>query len=353
MGSVFGNFFKVATFGESHGPAIGCVIDGCPAGLALDARDFAADMARRAPGNSPYATARKEPDAVEILSGVFDGFTTGTSIGLVIYNRDQWPADYEELAQIFRPGHGDFTYMAKYGIRDHRGGGRASARETAARVAAGVVAKKILSELGVTITARVSAIGHVKIDENSDFTDNKAAVALIEDCLAKGDSIGSTVTCTISGLAAGIGAPVADKLSADLAKAMFSIGGACGVEFGAGFAAAARRGSENNDGFAWNDNGKIRKTSNNAGGIMAGISDGDEIRIKIGFKPPSSIAAPQRTATTDGQNTEITIKGRHDPVIAPRACVVVEAMAAVVLVNHVFGSFADIMERVKKAYKTS
>ena len=351
MGSIFGDSFKVATFGESHGPAIGCVIDGCPAGLALDAGDFAVDMARRAPGNSPYATARKEPDKVEILSGTFNGVTTGAPIALVIYNQDQRSSDYHGLTQMFRPGHGDFTYTAKYGIRDYRGGGRASARETAARVAAGVVAKKILSELGVAITARVSAIGHIEIAENEDFTDNKAAAALLEDCMAAGDSIGSTIVCKISGLAAGIGAPVFDKLSADLAKAMMSIGGAFGVEFGAGFAAAAVRGSENNDGFAWQD-GEIRKTSNNAGGIMAGISDGDEILIRLGFKPPSSIAMPQQTAASYGQNTEIAIKGRHDPVIAPRASAVAEAMAAIVLVNHVFASFSDTMERVKRAYNS-
>ena len=349
MSSIFGDTFKVATFGESHGVAIGCVIDGCPAGLALNEADFAADMARRAPGNSPYATARKEPDVVEVLSGVFNGVTTGTPIALLVRNRDQQPGDYDALAQVVRPGHGDFTYLAKYGIRDHHGGGRASARETAARVAAGVVAKKILTELDIPIAARVAAIGHVEIADGEDFTQNAAAIALLEDCLSTGDSIGSAVTCKISGLAAGIGAPVFDKLSADLAKAMMSIGGTCGVEFGAGFAAATRRASENNDGFAWKD-GQIRKTTNNSGGIMAGISDSAEICLRVGFKPPSSIALPQRTAAINGENVEIAIKGRHDPVIAPRACVVTEAMAALVLVNHIFRSFSDTMERVKTAY---
>jgi len=343
MGSIFGNNFRVATFGESHGVAIGCVIDGCPAGLPLCEQDFAGDMARRRPGNSLYASPRKEPDVVEILSGVFEGVTTGAPIALVIYNRDQRPNDYDDLARVYRPGHGDFAYMAKYGIRDHRGGGRSSGRETAARVAAGVVAKKILAEIGVAIGARVSAIGHVEIVEDSDFTDSKAAVALIDDCMATGDSIGSAILCKISGLAAGVGAPVFDKLSADLAKAMMSIGGAVGVEFGAGFAAVARRGSENNDSFVC-QNGKVCKTSNNAGGIMAGISDGGEICIKVGFKPPSSIGMPQKTATVDGQDVEIAINGRHDPVIAPRAAVVAEAMAAIVVVNHVFGGLADTME---------
>jgi chorismate synthase len=349
MGSIFGNIFRVATFGESHGPAIGCVIDGCPAGLALEEGDFAADMARRAPGNSPYATGRKEPDGVEILSGVFGGITTGAPIALVIYNRDQRPADYDDLAKVFRPGHGDFTYMAKYGIRDHRGGGRASARETAARAAAGVVAKKILAQLGVNIAARVRAIGDVEIGEDEDFAENKAAITLLKDCIAKGDSVGSAIICKISGPIPGIGQPVFDKLSADLAKAMMSIGGAVGVEFGAGFAAVTRRGSENNDGFIW-QNGKIRKTGNNTGGIMAGISDGSDICIKVGFKPPSSIALPQNAATVDGDNIKIATKGRHDPVIAPRACVVAEAMAAVVMVNHIFASFTDTMERVERLY---
>ncbi|MDR2182980.1 MAG: chorismate synthase [Clostridiales bacterium] len=348
MGNIFGEIFRVATFGESHGPAIGCVIDGCPAGLALEAADFAADMARRAPGNSTYASPRKEPDTVEILSGTFGGVTTGAPIALLIHNRDRRPDDYDNLARVLRPGHGDFTYMAKYGIRDHRGGGRASARETAARAAAGVVAKKILAQLKIEIAARVAAIGHIEIARGEDFAQNKAAAALIEDCMAAGDSIGSAIICEICGLPPGIGVPVFDKLSADLAKALMSIGGAAGIEFGAGFAAATRRASENNDGFIW-QGGEICKTANNAGGIMAGISDGAKIRIKLGFKPPSSIAATQNTATTDGQNTEIAIKGRHDPVIAPRACVVAEAMAAIVLVNHIFRGLSDTMDKVKAA----
>ncbi|MCL2573420.1 MAG: chorismate synthase [Defluviitaleaceae bacterium] len=349
MGSIFGDIFRVATFGESHGMAIGCVIDGCPSGLALDVQDFVEDMARRAPGNSQYASKRKEPDNVEILSGVFEGMTTGAPIALLIYNRDQKSADYDDLARVFRAGHGDYTYIAKYGLRDHRGGGRASGRETSARVAAGVVAKKILAELGATATSHVAAIGRVEIADGEDFTQNKEAVAHLDDCIAAGDSIGSAVVCKINGLPTGIGVPVADKLSADLAKAMMSIGGAVGVEFGAGFASVARRGSENNDGFAWCD-GKLVKTSNNAGGIMAGISDGAEIYMKIGFKPPSSIAMMQKTATIDGDNIEIAIKGRHDPVIAPRACAVVGAMAAIVVVNHVFGGLSDTMEKVKRLF---
>jgi len=349
MSSIFGHNFRVATFGESHGPAIGCVIDGCPAGLPLAPQDFAADMARRAPGSAPYASQRKEPDAVEILSGTFEGITTGTPIALVVHNRDQRSADYEDIAKIYRPGHGDFTYMEKYGIRDHRGGGRASARETATRVAAGVAAKKILAELGVTMAARVVAIGDVDIADG-DWLGNKAAIALLEDCMAAGDSIGSKIILIVSGLAAGIGQPVFDKLSADLVKAMMSIGGSVGVEIGAGFDATTSRGSANNDGFIW-DAGKIHKTGNTAGGIMAGISDGDEIRITVGFKPPSSIAMPQQTANMDGENIEAAIKGRHDPVIAPRACVVAEAMAAMVLVNQVFDSFTDTMERVKSSFR--
>ena len=328
MGSVFGDLFTVATFGESHGTALGCIIDGCPAGLALSAADFEADMQRRRPGYSSCSSSRRETDEAEILSGLFEGMTTGSPIAIVIRNVDQKSEDYDDLARVLRPGHADFTYLEKYGIRDHRGGGRASGRETVARVAAGVVAKKILSEIGVSALAFVSDMGDIPID---------------------GDSIGSAVTCVISGLSPGIGLPVFDKLSADLAKAVMSIGGTKGVEFGAGFAAVAKKGSENNDGFVW-DNGKIRKTSNNAGGILGGISDGDDICLRVAFKPPPSICLPQFTADMDGENVEIAIEGRHDPVIAPRACVVVEAMVAIVLVNHIFAGFADTMERVKKAY---
>jgi len=350
MSSVFGSIFKVSTFGESHGEGLGCIIDGCPAGLALDAKDFLHDMARRRPGGS-FASKRQEEDDVEILSGVFEKTTTGTPIALIIKNKDQRSQDYDDLANVFRPGHADYTYLAKYGIRDHRGGGRSSGRETAARVAAGVVAKKILFEIDVSIHAHVSAIGHVDTMD-TDFTDNKAASKLIKQCFEEGNSIGSKITCIIKGLKPGIGTPVFDKLSADLAKAMMTIGGATGIDFGAGFDAVGRKASENNDGFKTekDESGRIRKTGNNSGGIMGGISDGSDIYFNIAFKPPSSIALPQQTVDYNGNNVQLRIKGRHDPVIAPRACVVAEAMAAIVTVNHIFHSFSDSISCVKRAY---
>ena len=331
MGSVFGDIFRVATFGESHGAAIGCIIDGCPAGLRLLAEDIGTDMRRRRPGHAPFTSPRREDDEVAILSGIFENKTTGAPIGLVVYNCGQNSAEYQHLERIFRPGHADYTYFSKYGIRDHRGGGRASGRETAARVAAGAVAKLILAQLGVDVSAEVAAIGDV------------------EQCLKDGDSTGSRAICRIGGLKPGIGRPVFDKLNADLAKAIFSIGGVVGLEFGAGFAAADSRGSLNNDEFC-KRNGKIAKASNNSGGMLGGISDGDEIYFQVAFKPPSSIAKAQRTVDIDGNEVEIAINGRHDPAIAPRACVVIEAMAAIVLVNHIFSSLADTMGGVKKAY---
>jgi len=332
MSSTFGKLFCITTFGESHGTAVGCVIDGCPAGLFLSRDDFAADMARRRPGHGAFASARREDDEVEILSGVFDGKTLGTPIALMVRNTGHNSADYDDLRHVYRPGHADFTYMAKYGLRDHRGGGRASGRETAARVLAGVVAKKILEKMEVAVTAQVTAIGGITI--TGDFMQNAQVVALLEDCKQNGDSIGSQVVCSIVGLKSGIGAPVAHKLSADLAAAMHSIGGVKGVEFGAGFAAADMHGTQHNDPFVALG-GIITKSTNNAGGILGGISDGDEIIMRIAFKPPPSIAAAQSTVDTDGKPAQITIKGRHDPVIAPRACVVVEAMAAITLVDHI------------------
>ena len=350
MSSVFGSIFKVSTFGESHGKALGCIIDGCPAGIALDEKDFLNDMGRRRPG-AEFTSKRQEKDDVEILSGTFEEKTTGTPIALVIRNKNQKSDDYDCLERLYRPGHADYTYLSKYGIRDHRGGGRSSGRETVARVAAGVVAKKILSEVGVSVHAHVSAIGHVDT-MGTNFAESAEATELIRRCADEGDSIGSKVTCRIKGLKPGIGSPVFDKLSADLAKAMMSIGGAAGIEFGAGFEVVCRKASENNDGFSVekSKNAKIIKTSNNSGGIMGGISDGCDIFFNIAFKPPSSIALPQHTADYNGNDVQINIKGRHDPVIAPRACVVAEAMAAIVTVNHIFLSFSDSIDCVKQAY---
>jgi chorismate synthase len=303
MDNTFGDFFRVTTFGESHGEAIGAVIDGCPAGLKLSYADFAADMARRRPGDSPFASQRREEDKVQILSGVFEGVTLGTPIALLILNNDAKPSDYADLANTFRQGHGDFTYMAKFGARDYRGGGRASGRETAARVATGVIAKKILNELGVQVFAEAVDI---------DYDELKQAVA-------DGDSVGSVAICIITGLKAGIGRPVFNKLEADLAAAIMSIGGTRAVEFGMGVKAAKMRASEHNE---------LDK------GILAGISDGNEIRIKVTFKPPPTIG-----------------KGpRHDPILALRAAPVIEAMAALTLINHIFASLTDKIENIKAAY---
>ncbi|MCL2350305.1 MAG: chorismate synthase [Defluviitaleaceae bacterium] len=296
MGNSFGRVFVVTTFGESHGAFIGAVVDGCPAGLVLSPDDFLEDMARRRPGFDELSSKRREADAVQIISGVFEGLTLGTPIALLINNTDQRPEDYEELKDIHRPGHGDFTYTAKYGWRDHRGGGRASGRETAARVAAGVVAKKILAQMGIKISAKVAEIGGLPPD---------GAGELLREIMATGDSIGSNIICSIKGLKPGVGQPVFNKLEADLAKAVMSIGGARAVEFGMGCEAGKMRGSQHN---------LVDK------GILAGISDGNDINFKVTFKPPPSVS----------------IKGRHDPVIAPRAAVVVEGMAAIVLVDHIF-----------------
>ncbi|MDR2167725.1 MAG: chorismate synthase [Clostridiales bacterium] len=304
MGNSFGEIFRVTTFGESHGEAIGAVVDGCPAGLALAPADFLEDMGRRRPGFSEFASARREEDEVRILSGVFQGLTLGTPIALLIENRDARSQDYENLG--FRQGHGDAVYMEKYGIWDYRGGGRASGRETAARVAAGVIAKKILRELEIEILAEAAEI---------DYDELKRA-------MAEGDSLGSTVICTIRGLKAGIGQPVFNKLEADLAKAIMSIGGARAVEFAQGRKAAKMRATEHNE---------LDK------GILAGISDGNDIHIKTSFKPPPTIKKG----------------GRHDPILAPRACPIIEAMAAITLTNHIFLSFSNKIKTIKAAYKTA
>ena len=306
MSNTFGNFFRVTTFGESHGKAMGCVVDGCPAGLALDPLDFEADMSRRRPGQVKFSSPRKEIDEVEILSGVFEGVTLGTPITLLVHNQDQNPQDYDDLKDVFRLGHADFTYQAKYGIRDHRGGGRASGRETVARVAAGVIAKKILAKLDISISAHV----HPALDEE-----------MLQHIINEKDSIGSSIRCQVAGLKAGMGQPVFSKLSSDLLGAIASIGGVRGVEFGQGIKAATMRGSRHNP---------IDK------GILGGISDGNIISLQVHFKPPSSIG----------------IGGRHDHVIAPRATVVVEAMVALVVVDHIFYSFSDTINGVIKNYKS-
>lgn len=343
-GSSIGNIFKITTWGESHGAGLGVVIDGCPAGLELNEEDIQIMLDRRKPGNSKYATKRAEADAVEIMSGVFEGKTTGTPISLVIRNTSQRSKDYSEIASYYRPGHADFGFDQKYGFRDYRGGGRSSGRETAARVAAGAVAKKLLSQFGISIDAYATAIGPVKVTDIkiSDAKENELcmadsekaleAAAFLNECIEKGDSAGGIIECTIKGVMPGLGDPVFEKLDANLAKAIFSIGAVKGFEIGDGFDAAKSLGSENNDPFIMKD-GNVSKSSNHSGGILGGISDGCDITFRAAIKPTPSISALQNTVNKSNEEIEISIKGRHDPIIVPRAVVVVEAMAALTIAD--------------------
>ncbi len=343
-GSTFGQIFRVTTAGESHGPALVAIVDGCPAGLELSEADIQPDLDRRRPGQSKYTTQRREPDRVEILSGVFEGKTTGCPIALLIRNTDQRSKDYSEIRDKFRPGHADLTYLEKYGIRDYRGGGRSSARETAMRVAAGAIAKKLLRELeGIDIFGWVDQIGPVRADparfdrdqigRNPFFCpDAEAARAMAEllDRVRKdGDSVGAGVRVEAHGMPAGLGEPVFDKLDAEIAKAMMSIPAVKGVEIGDGFACIEAKGSEFGD--------AIRATgfvTNHAGGILGGISNGDTVRVRLALKPTSSILKPRPTVDIHGNETEIVTKGRHDPCVGIRAVPIAEAMLAIVLADH-------------------
>ena len=362
-GSTFGSIFRVTTWGESHGKALGVTIDGCPAGIALSEEDIQAELDRRKPGSNPYGTKRKESDSAMILSGVFEGKTTGTPISIAVFNADQHSADYSAIADKFRPGHADYGFQSKYGFRDYRGGGRSSGMETLSRVAAGAVAKKILSELGIEICAYTVSIGPVSIDRSrSDVSrrfDNplimpdqeaaREASEFLDRCMAEGDSAGGVAECVIKGVPAGIGEPVFDKLDAVLAMAVLSIGAVKGIEFGAGFEAAAMKGSENNDPF-FSENGRVEKLSNNSGGILGGISDGSDIVFRAAFKPTPSISKPQKTTDTALNNVEIAIKGRHDHIIVPRAIVVVEAMSAIALADMALRNMPSKIDNIKKIY---
>lgn len=350
-GNRFGTLFQYQTFGESHGPAIGFIVDGVPPRIPLNESDIQAFLDRRKPGQSRHATQRQEPDQVKILSGVFDGMTTGTPIGLLIENVDARSKDYGDIAAKYRPGHADYTYDAKYGIRDYRGGGRSSARETAMRVAAGAVARKILNNaLGdnVSIRGAVVQVGPHKInranwdwaqvDQNPFWSPDAAAVPVFEQFLDEtrknGSSTGAIVEIVATGIPAGLGAPVYDKLDADLAKAMMSINAVKGVEIGAGFAAAELRGEENADAIRMGADGKPVFLSNNAGGILGGLSSGQDIVVRVAFKPTSSILTPVQTIDKDGHETDIMTKGRHDPCVGLRGTPVAEAMMACVLADH-------------------
>lgn len=340
MASFFGRYFRVATFGESHGPALGVVIDGLPAGLELPVERIQAELDRRRPGRTPFSSPRAEPDRVEVLSGVAEGRTLGSPLALVIRNRDARPGDYAGLAQVFRPGHADYTYWRKYGLPPQPGGGRASGRETAARVAAGAVARLLLAPLGVEIAAYTVQVGTVRAARiDRDFARSHPLLAAdperaadmeaqVRAAQAEGDSVGGVVELVARGVPPGLGEPVFHKLDAALGGAMLSIGGVKGVEIGAGFAAAVRRGSQNNDQM---DAGGF--TSNHAGGILGGISTGQDIVLRLAVKPTPSIARPQQTQALDGSPRRIQIGGRHDPCLCPRVAPVAEAMAALVLAD--------------------
>ena len=362
-GSTTGKLFTVTTWGESHGPALGVVIDGCPAGLPLGAADIQAYLNRRRPGWTAIATPRKEADEAEILSGIFNGLTTGSPITVMVRNTSERSSDYSEIASCYRPGHADYTYDAKYGIRDYRGGGRSSGRETLGRVAAGAVAAKILKELGVKVTAYTQSIGPVSIDpsryqEENIYTAATAmpdpeadamALAFLEECMRNSDSAGGVVACRITGVPAGIGEPVFHKLDAALAGALMSVGTVKAVEIGDGTAVSAATGSQNNDSF-YRENGTVRKRTNHAGGILGGISDGSDIFLRAHIKPTPSISARQQTVNKNGEEVAISIKGRHDPVIVPRAVVVIEAMAAITLLDAMMVNMGSKLTVLKSVY---
>jgi chorismate synthase len=348
-GNTFGTIFRLTTFGESHGEAIGGIVDGCPAGMELDIEAIQTELDRRRPGNNSLGTERTESDTVHILSGLMDGVTLGTPIGFVINNRDRRSKDYDALKTIFRPGHADMTWEAKYGVRDHRGGGRSSARETATRVVGGSIARQVLSSVGAEVFGYVSQVKDVvlsipasQLDMDLRFMNEircpdagtaQRMVHVIEEAREQQDSVGGCISGLVKGLPAGLGEPVFDKLHADLGKALFSINAVKGVEFGAGFAGAERFGSENNDPLETTVSG-IRGVSNNSGGVLGGISSGDDLTFRVAFKPVSTIGKSQQTVDSTGNEVTLEAKGRHDPCVLPRAVPIVEAMICMVLCDH-------------------
>ena len=362
-GSSFGKLFRITTWGESHGAGIGVVIDGCPAGLSLTPDMIQIFLDRRRPGQSKYTTKRNETDTAEILSGVFEGKTTGTPISVLVRNQDQRSRDYGDIAHTFRPGHADFGFFEKYGFRDYRGGGRSSGRETIGRTAAGAVASALLKEAGITVRAYAKSIGPYtvaeedykfsEIFENSFYMPNNAAAeqaagyvsGLMENC----DSCGGIIECTASGLPAGLGEPVFEKLDALLAQAVMSVGAVKGVEIGDGFRVSSSVGSSNNDPF-YMDGGCIRKKTNHAGGCLGGLSDGSALILRAAVKPTPSVARPQHTVNEAGEDTEIIVKGRHDPLIVPRAVVVIESMTAITLADLLLQNMCSKIEHVRKIY---
>ncbi|WP_375584963.1 chorismate synthase [Cyclobacterium xiamenense] len=349
MRNTFGNVFTITTFGESHGKGLGVIVDGCPAGVTIDERFIAQELQRRKPGQSKITTQRKEEDAFEILSGVFEGKSTGTPIAIVIYNTDQKSKDYSHIADKFRPSHADFTYHEKFGVRDYRGGGRSSARETAARVAGGAIAKLLLSQYGVSIHAYVSQAGHIRLEKHYselDFSrtegtivrcpDADAAeqmIALIDETRKNRDTIGGVVSCVAQGVPIGLGEPVFDRLHAALGHAMLSINAVKGFEYGSGFEGVKMKGSEHNDAF-YREGDKIKTRTNHSGGIQGGISNGEDIYFRVAFKPVATIMQDQESVDTRGDSAIVSGKGRHDPCVVPRAVPIVESMCALVLADY-------------------
>lgn len=349
MGSIYGKIFQISTFGESHGAAVGVVVTGCPAGVDFDLDFIQSELDRRKPGQSRITTQRKEADSVEVVSGVFEGKTTGTPIAMLVWNGDQRSKDYSHIADQFRPSHADFTYQEKYGIRDYRGGGRSSARETVARVAAGALAKLVLRQLGVKITAYVSQVGTLKLStpvEQLDLSvtetnavrcpDPKLAEEMftyIDEIRKQGDSVGGVVSAYITGCPVGLGEPVFDKLHAELGKAMLSINAVKGFEYGSGFAGVELRGSQHNDIIVKDETGKVSTVTNHSGGIQGGISNGEPIYFRVGFKPVATIMQDQDSLNESGEKIVVSGKGRHDPCVVPRAVPIVEAMSAIVLLD--------------------
>lgn len=348
-GNTFGHIFKLTTFGESHGVAIGGIVDGCPAGLELNLEFIQQQLDRRKPGQSKITTQRKESDTIEFLSGIFEGKTTGTPIGFIIKNDDQKSNDYAHLKDTFRPSHADYTYQSKYGIRDYRGGGRSSARETACRVVGGAIAQLMLKYYGISVNAYVSQVGEIVSLKNyqqlnleqtyknpvrcADENVVDAMFNFIDKIRKEGDTIGGVVSCVIQKVPVGLGSPIFDRLEADLAKAMLSINASKGFEFGSGFSGTTQKGSEHNDAF-YVDNKKVKTKTNNSGGIQGGISNGEDIFFRVAFKPVATIMQKQQTVDVDLNETEMMGKGRHDPCVLPRAVPIVEAMAALVIVDH-------------------
>jgi chorismate synthase len=357
-GNSFGDVFRITTFGESHGPALGVIIDGCPAGLKIDLPFIQAELDRRKPGQSNIVTQRKESDTFEILSGIFEGLTQGTPIGILIRNEDQKSKDYEHIKESYRPSHADFTYDAKYGTRDHRGGGRSSARETAARVAAAAIAKQLLNHYGIDIKAYVSKVGSIALGKSYTELDLSqteanivrcpdAAVAermieLIRGVRKQGDTVGGLVSCVITGVPAGLGEPVFDKLHADLGKAMLSINACKGFEYGSGFAGTELPGSRHNDIF-FKEGDAIKTRTNHSGGIQGGISNGMDIYFNAAFKPVATIMQEQESVDKEGNDAAVSGRGRHDPCVLPRAVPIVEAMAALVIADHLLRHRSSVL----------